>query len=208
MKNVVAQKHPPLKVILMADVMGIGEKGDVVELKQSVAYNELILPKRAVYASPENLEKYASLKKAERTYSSLKAPVLMQMLRTTRLCVAMNAITPWTMENYHIYVSLRKMGIHVPLDSIELPEQSITGPDLDQEGNEFYVTITINKKERVHMRCALRQLCTDVTLKLPFPDNYWEYRGDPMFPEFEEVLQALPEPSNWRDEPRPDIEEM
>lgn len=40
---------------------GLGSRGQVVEVKPNRARNHLLLQDLAVYASPENLEKYASI---------------------------------------------------------------------------------------------------------------------------------------------------
>lgn len=37
--------------------IGVGNKGEQVSVRPAYAYSNLILPKLAVYASPENLEK-------------------------------------------------------------------------------------------------------------------------------------------------------
>lgn len=50
-----------MDVILTNYVEGIGKAGDKVSLKPNVAYNTLLLPGLAVYATSENLEKYKSL---------------------------------------------------------------------------------------------------------------------------------------------------
>lgn len=59
--------------------------------------------------------------------------------------VSMNKDEPWTIEPWHIRVSLRKMNVHVLSDdSIELPEHPISGPDLTLEGKSFIVYITVS----------------------------------------------------------------
>lgn len=59
--------------------------------------------------------------------------------------VSMNKDEPWTIEPWHIRVSLRKMKVHVLNDdSIELPEKPISGPDLTIEGKSFVVYITVS----------------------------------------------------------------
>lgn len=59
--------------------------------------------------------------------------------------VSMNKDEPWTIEPWHIRVSLRKMNVNVLSDdSIELPEQPISGPDLTLEGKSFVVYITVS----------------------------------------------------------------
>lgn len=61
-KDTLTEKRIPLKLILISNVEGLGNKGEVVELKPAYGYNNLILTQKAVYASEENLKKYASLK--------------------------------------------------------------------------------------------------------------------------------------------------
>jgi large subunit ribosomal protein L9 len=57
----------------------------------------------------------------------------------------MNKDNPWTIEPWHIRVSLRKMNVHVLNDdSIKLPDQPISGPDLTLEGKSFVVFITVS----------------------------------------------------------------
>jgi len=61
------------------------------------------------------------------------------------ISVSMNKDEPWTIEPWHIRVSLRKMNVHILNDnSIELPEQPISGPDLTLEGKSFVVYITVS----------------------------------------------------------------
>ncbi|XP_069940991.1 large ribosomal subunit protein bL9m isoform X5 [Cherax quadricarinatus] len=55
------KKRKPVKVILMTSVDGLGSKGKVVEMSPFKARNQLLLQGLAVYASPENLEKYSKL---------------------------------------------------------------------------------------------------------------------------------------------------
>lgn len=59
--------------------------------------------------------------------------------------VSLNKDEPWTIEPWHIRVSMRKMNVHVLKDeSIEIPEKSISGPDLTLEGKSFVVYITVS----------------------------------------------------------------
>lgn len=66
-------------------------------------------------------------------------------LKKMVVSVSMNKDEPWTIEPWHIRVSLRKMNVNVLSDdSIELPEQPISGPDLTLEGKSFVVYITVS----------------------------------------------------------------
>lgn len=59
--------------------------------------------------------------------------------------VSMNKDEPWTIEPWHVRVSFRKMNVHILSDdSIELPEQPISGPDLTFEGKSFVVYVTVS----------------------------------------------------------------
>lgn len=57
-KDVGIEKQPDMQVILTSYVEGVGKFGDKVSVRPNFAYNNLLLPGLAVYASPENLEKY------------------------------------------------------------------------------------------------------------------------------------------------------
>lgn len=66
-------------------------------------------------------------------------------LKKMIVSVSMNKDEPWTIEPWHIRVSLRKMNVHVlNEDSIELPKEPISGPDLTLEGKSFVVYITVS----------------------------------------------------------------
>lgn len=69
----------------------------------------------------------------------------MKYLKRIVVGVSMNKNEPWTIEPWNIRVSLRKMNIHVLSDdSIELPKEPISGPDLTLEGKSFIVYITVS----------------------------------------------------------------
>lgn len=70
-KNTDTVKQPDIDVILQSYIEGVGNIGDKVSVRPSYAYNKLLLSGLAVYASPENIEKYASKSDAQgQRYSS------------------------------------------------------------------------------------------------------------------------------------------
>lgn len=77
-KNKVAEKLPDMEVILTTHVTGLGNIGDKVFVKPQYAYNELLLPGLAVYANPENIEKYKEYenKVDDVRYSSAEVPIV------------------------------------------------------------------------------------------------------------------------------------
>lgn len=58
--NTDIEKHQNIEVILRSYIEGLGNIGEKVSVRPSYAYNKLLLPGLAVYASPENIEKYWS----------------------------------------------------------------------------------------------------------------------------------------------------
>ncbi|CAH1967670.1 unnamed protein product [Acanthoscelides obtectus] len=60
-KDTDVEKQADIDVILTSYVEGLGNAGDKVSVRPTFAYNKLLLPGLAVYASPENVEKYSNL---------------------------------------------------------------------------------------------------------------------------------------------------
>lgn len=68
-------KYPDLDVILTEYVEGLGNVGEKVSVRPFYAYKHLLLPGLAVYATPENLEKYVTESSEDKVlkYSSATA---------------------------------------------------------------------------------------------------------------------------------------
>lgn len=188
------RKHQPLDVVLLNYVEGIGEKGDRVSLKPTFAYNNLLLPGLATYATPENILKYGRSKDEVRktTYSSPFVERTMNILSTLLLSVVMNVEIPWTLEMWHIRASFRRAGVYVPEEAITMPEKTISGPNLDYENKEFYVTVTINKQEQVKVRCRIHHFHLNSAKQLPPLDKFYSLPSEPIFPEDKEILDSMP----------------
>lgn len=194
-ENTSAKKKEPLDVILTQYVEGVGEKGDRLTLKRAKAYNEFLLPGLAVYASSENIEKYLNTEKVKKTFSSIYVPLTLKTFQQCCLPVNMSVENPWVIEKWHIRANFRKIGIYVPDEAITMPEKQISGPNLDFEGKEFYVIVTINKTEKVTVRCRLHHATYDYSKELMLDPEYWKIPGEAIFPEDQEVLDSLPRPS-------------
>ncbi|KAJ6637580.1 39S ribosomal protein L9, mitochondrial, partial [Pseudolycoriella hygida] len=163
------KKRPNIELILTAFVSGIGDKGEVVSLRRSEAYNRLLLPGLAVYKTEENLAKYANDAKTnvdkESLFSSPHAQRTLNVLEKRILAVIMNKDHPWVLEPWHIRVSLRKAGMYANDHNIEIPKEPITGPDLLKESKEFIVTVTINNKEKAKIRCRIHHWSTNPNME-------------------------------------------
>lgn len=163
-------------------------------VKRNVAYNKLLIPGIADYASPEAIERSKFVKEKEKedqSFSTLTALQTARYLQSHVLSVVMNKETEWTIEPWHIRVSFRKAGIHVPDQCISLPEKPIYGPDANLEGKEFYVTITINNKETVNVRCRIHHWSTNPADRLPHIDYHWLLESEPIFAKEADTLKKL-----------------
>lgn len=70
-------KQPDLEVLLTNFVEGVGIKGEIVTVRPNFAYNNLLLPGLAVYATPENVQKFKGFeKKLDDQHSSSTAEIV------------------------------------------------------------------------------------------------------------------------------------
>ena len=57
----------------------------------------------------------------------------------------MNMQEPWTIETWHIRVNFRLAGVHILDDNcIELPKTVISGPNMNFEGKDFVIHVTVS----------------------------------------------------------------
>lgn len=112
------------------------------------------------------------------------------------LAVVMNKDHPWTLEPWHIRVSLRKMGYYVNEDAITLPTQKITGPDLTLQNKEFEVQVRVSDQESAVVKCRIHHWSTDVKERLPYVFEHWKQPAEPVFEEGKESEVKQPSPSS------------
>ncbi|CAK1550544.1 unnamed protein product [Leptosia nina] len=190
-------KKPDLKVVLNQFVDGVGNTGDILSLRPNIAYKEFLLPGLAVYATPENMQKYKPEEnkiKETTEYSSPYVQRTMGCLSRIVLQITMSKTTPWKLEPWHIRTSFRKAGFVVPEDAITMPSKEITGPDLSLQEKEFYITVKINNKEEVNVRCRIHHWATGLE-RLPWDEFHWKKPLEPLFPEQAEILEKIPLPN-------------
>jgi large subunit ribosomal protein L9 len=191
------QDHEPpaeprqVQLLLQKYVGDLGRPGDVVTVPDKKARLHL-LNLSAVYATPENLAKVASLQK-EASFSSKYAGATLMELSRFILDVTMNKEEPWTLEPWHIRAAFRKAYVCVPEEAITMPKKPISGPNPDLQDKEFYVTVTINDKETVPVRCRIHHWATELDERLPPFKEHRLYPAKPIFAEDEEFAKTLPE---------------
>lgn len=167
------KKMPDVEIILIRDVPGKGVAGTKLKLPGENAYAEYLITQYAVYATPENEEKYQDIIKgaAKNTlFSTMTAQATSYIIPQLMVFVPMNMKNPWTIEKWHVRAALRQSGIIVADDGcLELPSKPISGPDPKKEGKHFVSTIIINGKERSNILCRINHFINDEDLKLPNP---------------------------------------
>ncbi|GIX80839.1 39S ribosomal protein L9, mitochondrial [Caerostris darwini] len=182
-----------LHVVLTTFVEGIGDVGDVISVDPYYAREHLLLPRYAVYATAENVEKYSNLKKSrvERPkFSSIHAAMMVKTLSKTVIPVFMNPKEPWTIDKKHIHIAFRIEGFHVPEDSIELPSTPIEGPDPAKESGDFAIYVTINNREKLPVRCRLFHIKPGMeTAKLA--DELYLEKAEPILAEQKDLLESM-----------------
>jgi hypothetical protein len=180
---------PPVKVILMENIDGLGGIGDVVECQADVARFNVILSRKGVYACDFNLKYYRNLiegSKSDLKPSSILSPFTRKQILQSVFSVFVNDKNNWTIEKRHVMIALRQSGLVAPPESIEMPPQSITGPDLTNQYKVFLPHVTINNKERVPVKCMIVHL--NQKLKL----EYYAGQLTALFPEDQPLLDSLP----------------
>lgn len=187
------KKKEFLDLILTQYVAGLGNPGTRISMHPNKAYRLLLLPKLADYATPENIEKYTKLaidQQDKTSFSSASAEKTIKYLSKNLVKIEISKNVPWTLEKWHIRVNLRRVGIYVPEEAITMPEKSISGPNLDIEKKQFYITLTINNREQVKMRCIVCHWPTDMAGQT-YVEEFWKLPPEPIFPEDKPILDSL-----------------
>ncbi|KAJ0173625.1 hypothetical protein K1T71_010774 [Dendrolimus kikuchii] len=189
-------KQPDVSIILKQFVNGVGSAGDKLTMRPKKAYEDFLLPGLAVYATPENVEKYKIDENKRKMDDAFSSPYVKRTIRCLSyivLQITMSKTQPWVLEPWHIRASFRKSGFFVPEYAIEMPPHEIKGPDLTLQSKEFYITVTINKTEKVNVRCRIHHWATGLE-RLPWEENHWKKPYEALFPEQAQVLESMPLP--------------
>jgi len=184
-------KVEEMQILLKKYVEDVGMPGDLVTLKPKTA-RYLILTKAATYKSPENIEAAGEVR-SEDSYSSIYAATTVKLLSKFILNISMNAHEPWTLEPWHIRSAFRKAHIHVPDYAFTMPRDTINGPDMELEGKEFIITVTLNKTEKVPVRCRIHHWSTKKEQRLAPIRDHWRFPAETIFPEDKILGEQLPE---------------
>ncbi|XP_043255736.1 39S ribosomal protein L9, mitochondrial [Colletes gigas] len=195
-ENTNSNKPKLIDLVLLKSVHGVGIKGQKVSVNSEKAYINLILPKLAVYATPENIDKYyidgTNFKEHLDSYSSEYVPRTLRVLSQFYLPVEMSMDIPWNIEKWHVRVAFRKAGVIVPEKAIILPEKTISGPELSIQNKEFCVIVKINNHEEVKVRCKIRHWDFNRKNRITEEESLWDLPNIAIFPEDQPLLDSLP----------------
>ncbi|KHJ98903.1 ribosomal protein L9 domain protein, partial [Oesophagostomum dentatum] len=157
----------PLKVILLQDIEGVGHQFDVVDVDRRLARTDLLPTRKAVYASPFDLEYYAKVKEkmADELAKRIRIPYeyicIGRDLQALVVPIKVSMENKWTIDKNIIKTSLRQtasqicwanrpadiswslQGVDMVDDAIFLDDESISGPNFEIEARliRFYVVV-------------------------------------------------------------------
>ncbi|XP_061872110.1 large ribosomal subunit protein bL9m [Colius striatus] len=146
----------PLQLILTQAVEGLGHRGDVVSVKKHVGRNKLLPQGLAVYASPENRDRFEQEKlqqegklEALQTQSGERT---IKFLQRCRLEVGMKNNVQWELNNEIVARHfLKNLRVFVPPHALRLPEEPIT------RWGEYWCDVTVNGLDTVRVPMSVVQ---------------------------------------------------
>lgn len=163
-------KIPDMTVILTEYVEGIGDAGDIVTVKAFIARHELLLPRLAVYYTPENVQKYCNIQldRPKRTAFCMKT---LAELESQTLFIPLSSKENVELNSNHVRIALRLVGVELTDECIELPEELITS----EYKEPFTIKILINKVFTGHVPAKIHPYHLDAAGKpVLFPSQQSE----------------------------------
>ncbi|UMM14033.1 hypothetical protein L5515_002020 [Caenorhabditis briggsae] len=165
----------PIKVILLQDVEGIGHQFDTVSVDRTLARKDLLLSKKAVYASPFDLKYYADMKTrmADELASRVRIPYELKVvgrdLQKMVVPIKVNMENEWTIDTKVVKSSLRQMGVFVAENTIFLAAKPICGPNFDIEAKLFRFYLVVNQQYIVPMLGRVTHISVDESKQMITP---------------------------------------
>ncbi|PAV77534.1 hypothetical protein WR25_02559 [Diploscapter pachys] len=169
---------PPVKIILLEDIEGVGNQFEVVEVKAELARNDLILSKRASYASPFDIKYYGAMKERMKDELEARVRIPYEYKQVARQLVQMvipinvNMDNKWKLNKHIFLTSLRKEGIEISsTDAIFLPPEvsAIAGPNFELEAKLLRFYLVIEKAYIVPMLGRLSHISIDESKQILAP---------------------------------------
>ncbi|CAD5210873.1 unnamed protein product [Bursaphelenchus xylophilus] len=171
-------KTKPVKVILLEDVEGVGHQFDVVELPRSQAHNDILLPRKGVYASPFDLEYYGRKREEmkEELESRIRIPydfiLIGRKLVDKLIPIHVSMENKWEITPEIISASLFEKDVVAKPDAIVVPPQSaLKGPDFEQEAKLVRFYVVLSNQYVVPMVGRISHVTTDDNAESLYPQG-------------------------------------
>ncbi|CAJ0594080.1 unnamed protein product [Cylicocyclus nassatus] len=167
----------PLKVILLQDIEGVGHQFDVVDVDRRLARSDLLPTRKAVYASPFDLEYYAKVKEkmADELAKRVRIPYeficIGRDLQAMIVPVKVSMENKWTINKKVIKTSLRQNGVDMLDDAIFLEDETINGPNFEIEARLIRFYVVVSKQYIVPMLGKITHISVDESKQMLTPDS-------------------------------------
>uniref|UniRef100_A0A8R1IR96 RIBOSOMAL_L9 domain-containing protein n=1 Tax=Caenorhabditis japonica TaxID=281687 RepID=A0A8R1IR96_CAEJA len=154
---------------------GIGHQFDVVSVDRTLARKDLLLSRKAVYASPFDLKYYADMKTrmAEELASRIRIPYELKVvgrdLQKLVVPIKVNMENKWKIDTKLVKSSLRQMGVFVKENTIHLGPKEISGPNFDIEAKIFRFYVVVNQQYIVPMLGRITHISVDESKQILSP---------------------------------------
>lgn len=151
-------------------------------MDRTLARKDLLLSKKAVYASPFDLKYYADMKTvgvffllqckpdllqrmADELASRVRIPYELKVvgrdLQKMVIPIKVNMEKKWTIDKKLVRTSLRQMGVFAAENTIFLGPKEISGPNFDIEAKIFRFYVVVNKQYIVPMLGRITHISVD-----------------------------------------------
>jgi len=168
----------PVTVILLEDVEGVGHQFDILEVDSDKARDELVLPKKAVYASPFDLEYYGALKERmkEELESRIRVPFeyvkIGRKLQSMFVPIHVSMDHQWKIDNSIVAASLLESGIEAKARDVYIPKKSeLSGPNFDLEAALLRFYVVVNYQYVIPMVGRISHISADDTRQSFYPES-------------------------------------
>ncbi|UJR37819.1 hypothetical protein I4U23_030509 [Adineta vaga] len=152
------EKWGNIDVILTEYVeVGVGYKGEIVNVPREMAYTELLPTQLALYPTSENVALFEEERKllVDRPQISPFVMKCRDYLKTILLQIPINMKSKdWSLTRDNIRIALRRVNVMCDEDAILLEDNAIN-KDTYKLGEEFHVTLKINPLVDVSIRCVI-----------------------------------------------------
>ena len=150
-----------MKVILLENLAKIGSIGEIIDVKRGFARNYLILNKKALYASKENVKEVEKIKNELNKKDQEKKKIAKQIYENLKNKIY--EVKKLTTENKDLYGSIKPTEISKIINQVDKIDIK---PSLIQPSNEIKSLGTFKVKINLHS-----EVQAEIKIKVVSEDN-------------------------------------